>query len=113
MNTRQRGTEWEQEARCYLESKGYFIIGMNFFCPFGEIDIIAAKDNDIVFIEVKYRKSAKYGYAVEAVTPMKQRKIRKTAMYYLAGHEKFAQAGCRFDVIAIDAGEITHFEDAF
>ena len=110
MNTRQRGKEWEQKVCRYLKDKGYFIVDVNFACACGEIDIIAAQRQTLVFIEVKYRRNARYGYALEAVTPAKQKKIRRTADVYLAKH---AGADCRFDVIGIDDGEITHIEDAF
>ena len=95
MNTRQRGKEWEQKVCRYLKDKGYFIVDVNFACACGEIDIIAAQRQTLVFIEVK---------------------IRRTADVYLAKHAQntvFAGADCRFDVIGIDDGEITHIEDAF
>lgn len=116
MNTRQRGKEWEQKVCRYLKDKGYFIVDVNFACVCGEIDIIAAQRQTLVFIEVKYRRNARYGYALEAVTPAKQKKIRRTADVYLAKHAQntvFAGVDCRFDVIGIDDGEITHIEDAF
>ena len=116
MNTRQRGKEWEQKVCRYLKDKGYFIVDVNFACACGEIDIIAAQRQTLVFIEVKYRRNARYGYALEAVTPAKQKKIRRTADVYLAKPSQntvFAGADCRFDVIGIDDGEITHIEDAF
>ena len=111
-----RGKEWEQKVCRYLKDKGYFIVDVNFACACGEIDIIAAQRQTLVFIEVKYRRNARYGYALEAVTPAKQKKIRRTADVYLAKHAQntvFAGADCRFDVIGIDDGEITHIEDAF
>ena len=100
MNTRQRGKEWEQKVCRYLKDKGYFIVDVNFACACGEIDIIAAQRQTLVFIEVKYRRNARYGYALEAVTPAKQKKIRRTADVYLAKHAQntvFAGADCRFD----------------
>ena len=66
MNTRQRGKEWEQKVCRYLKDKGYFIVDVNFACACGEIDIIAAQRQTLVFIEVKYRRNARYGYALEA-----------------------------------------------
>ena len=62
MNTRQRGKEWEQKVCRYLKDKGYFIVDVNFACACGEIDIIAAQRQTLVFIEVKYRRNARYGY---------------------------------------------------
>ena len=51
MNTRQRGKEWEQKVCRYLKDKGYFIVDVNFACACGEIDIIAAQRQTLVFIE--------------------------------------------------------------
>ena len=53
MNTRQRGKEWEQKVCRYLKDKGYFIVDVNFACACGEIDIIAAQRQTLVFIEGK------------------------------------------------------------
>ena len=116
MNTRQRGKEWEQKVCRYLKDKGYFIVDVNFACACGEIDIIAGRKISAFFSIQTYRRNTQYGYALEAVTPAKQKKIRRTADVYLAKHAQntaFAGADCRFDVIGIDDGEITHIEDAF
>lgn len=87
---------------------------MNFFCKFGEIDIIASKDDILVFVEVKARKNIIYGYPRESVTTSKQRKIIKTARYYIM-KKKYENVQCRFDIIEIIYEDkiINHIENAF
>ena len=73
--------------------------------------MIAKYNNTLVIIEVKYRKSAKFGKGYEAVNYTKQQKIIKTLQYYI--NEKNVKMPVRFDVISIDDNEITHIENAF
>ena len=113
VNKRATGTDNEQRATEYLIDNGYSILERNFRNKTGEIDIIAKNDNLIVFVEVKYRSSKKYGYAVEAVSYRKQQIIRQVAMYYLTTRYKSYDIPCRFDVIGIDGTDITHIKNAF
>lgn len=86
---------------------------MNYRCYFGEIDIIA-KDRDVlVFCEVKYRSTLKYGEGLEAVGYKKQRRISMCALYYIT--EKYIeQCPVRFDVISIlGNGEVRIIKNAF
>ncbi len=85
----------------------------------GEIDIIARRDETLVFFEVKTRSGDEFGFPVESVTAAKQRQVRKIALGYLLKHglaeEKTA---CRFDVLSVIClGEsrfrLTHYENAF
>lgn len=114
INTRETGKSYEVIAKKYLENKNYKIIEMNFFCKLGEIDIIANNDNILVFVEVKARKDTKHGYPREAVTKSKQRKIIKTAKYYIM-KKNLDDIQCRFDVIEIIYEDkiINHLENAF
>lgn len=113
MNKRSIGKEFEQRAVDFLQDKGYLILERNYQCKFGEIDIIALDREYLVFVEVKYRKNRESGYPEEAVNYQKQRKISKTAGYYCLQKNILENVCCRFDVIAIDAGEIRHYENAF
>ena len=113
INKRVTGSFNEQSAAEYLIDNGYTILERNFSCKKGEIDIIAKKDNMIVFVEVKYRSSKRYGYAIEAVNYRKQQTIRQVAMYYLTTRYKRCDIPCRFDVIGIDGTDITHIKNAF
>ena len=106
------GNSGEDKACEYLVNKGYKILRRNFKTKIGEIDIIAKIDNITVFVEVKCRQSAMFGLPREAVTPFKQRKIRQVATQYLKNHDGI-YTSCRFDVIDILDGKITHIENCF
>ncbi len=113
VNKRTIGADKEQLAVEFLIDNGYKVLERNFRNRTGEIDIIASKDNYIVFIEVKYRSSNRYGSAIEAVNYKKQQTIRKVAGYYLTTRYKSCDIPCRFDVLGIDGGTITHIKNAF
>ena len=84
----------------YLVSEGYLILEKNFRCACGEIDIIAAKENVIYFIEVKTRANANYGEPFESVNLLKTARIRNTASYYLVS-KHLNNSEVSFDVISI------------
>ena len=84
MNTKQMtGNAGEREATKYLSNLGYEILCNNFRCIQGEIDIIAKDQKELVFIEVKTRRSTRYGEAREAVDEKKQKHIKNAIRYYL------------------------------
>ena len=112
-STRQIGAEKEQLAVAYLQEQGYEIIACNFVCRQGEIDLIARKSPYLIFIEVKYRKSNRFGSAEEAVTMKKQMRIQKAAQYYLYKEKIPQNTPCRFDVVAINQEQIELIENAF
>ena len=109
----------ESLAAEYLRKKHYELVGVNYRCRFGEIDIIAENKKYLVFVEVKLRKSAKFAEAMEFVDRRKQERLRQTAVMYLAQCETEKQP--RFDVIEVYAPEglatkkpvLRHWEDAF
>lgn len=112
-----KGKAGEALALNYLKNNGFQIYEINYKKPSGEIDLIA-KDRDAwVFIEVKYRKNLDFGYPREAVNRSKQKRIGKTALWYLK-EMQLDDVNIRFDVIEIyyeSNGEqvINHFESAF
>ncbi|HNS55982.1 MAG TPA: YraN family protein [Smithellaceae bacterium] len=110
------GRDGEQIAVAYLKKNGYRICETNFRCPLGEIDIIAREKKEIVFIEVKTRKSNKLGYPEQAVGAKKQAKLSQLALWYLQKN-KLADANARFDVVAItlhpEGNEIRLIKNAF
>ncbi len=112
MNTKILGNTGEVVAQQYLKKNKYKIIDTNFSCKLGEIDIIATKNDVIVFVEVKSKSSKKYGLPREMVTFYKQNKIKLVASYYLQKNSAFNK-NCRFDVIEILDGQINHIENAF
>ena len=101
MNSRKRiGNYGEQKAVEFLEKNGYLIIERNFTCRQGEIDIIATKNEEIIFIEVKTRSSLTFGVPCESVTSIKQKHIFKSARYYLHLHH-MENCFVRFDVVKV------------
>ena len=110
------GKRNEDLAAWYLKENGYKIIEQNYRNRIGEIDIIAQEKKTIVFVEVKSRRSIRYGSPKWAVTPKKQRKISMVALYYLKA-TKQSDAKARFDVVAItsnrDEPQIEIVKNAF
>lgn len=100
MENRKIGILGENLATKYLEDKGYIIIGRNFECKQGEIDIIAQDKNEIVFVEVKTRTTFKYGKPVDAVTNVKQKHIEKSASFYIYKNN-LEKSFIRLDVIEV------------
>ena len=110
--TRHIGFKQEQVALNFLKKKGLKLISQNFSNKGGEIDIIMKdiKKNEIIFIEVKYRKSNLYGTAAEMVTYQKQQKIINTSIYFLKKHNLYDKIPIRFDIIAINNDPISPIE---
>lgn len=110
------GKEGEKIAAAYLKKNGYRISDINFRCPLGEVDIVAGENKEIVFIEVKTRKSNRLGYPEQAVGIRKQKKMSQLALWYLQKN-KIADAAARFDVVAItmysEGNDIKLIKNAF
>ncbi len=100
-NTRKLGAYGEQIAINYLNTEKYQILKSNFHSRFGEIDIIAQKENTIIFIEVKTRTSNTFGTPEESLTPQKRRKIIKTALTFLKEKAPGKRISWRIDLIAV------------
>ncbi len=117
-NPTKRGNQGENAAARYLEQNGWTICCRNYHSMYGEIDLIAANEEYIAFVEVKTRKPNSLYTAAEAVTVSKQRRIIKTAQQYLMEYQTDKQP--RFDVCEVyhadteeDLWEICYLEDAF
>lgn len=89
----------EEAAVSYLLKNKYKIIKRNYSNKCGEIDIIAQKDDDLVFVEVKTRNSDEFGTPAQAVTYYKKRNIINTAKWYLAKNP--TELNIRFDIIEV------------
>ncbi|STO32017.1 Uncharacterised protein family UPF0102 [Fusobacterium necrogenes] len=98
-NNREIGDKYEEKAVKLLISRGYEIVERNYRVKAGEIDIIAKFEDTIVFVEVKYRKTLKYGYGLEAVDYKKIRRIYNAAKVYLMLNKKLSSK-TRFDCIS-------------
>ena len=114
MNNRAKGSSYEQQAASFFEDMGCEVLEKNYRRKTGEIDLIVRDGNTYVFAEVKYRKNLRKGYPEAAVTPEKQRRIFRTAQWYLKEHRLLPEGtACRFDVISILDGEIRQIRNAF
>jgi putative endonuclease len=122
----------EDQAASFLQDKGYRLVARNARTPYGEIDLVAqlcvcgqadpqyrlASPPLTVFVEVKTRRSLKFGYPEMSVTARKRAHLLDAAQAYLQLHPELA-GDWRVDVIAIllkgqdEAPEILHFENAF
>ena len=98
-NRSTKGRTCEQLALNYLIKNGLKLIEQNFNSRYGEIDLIMQHQNSVVFIEVRYRKNENFGGAKASVTPTKQNKIQKTALYYM--QKQGREFNARFDVVAM------------
>lgn len=93
----------ETYAVQFLIKQGLKCLARNYGCRLGEIDLIMQSPcGTLVFVEVRRRRSAQFGGALQSVTRQKQQKIMKAANYYLMQHPKMGHQGIRFDVLALD-----------
>lgn len=98
----QAGENAEQAACDFLLAKQFKLIERNVRYPFGEIDLLMQDGKELVFVEVRFRRNQQFGGGVESVTLSKQKKMENAAQAWLSSHRQWANAGCRFDVVAID-----------
>ena len=118
MNRKGLGNKGEETAAAYLEQKGYAILERQYRTPVGEIDLIARDGKTLAFIEVKTRRSARYGQPAAAVGTEKQRRITRAALWYMMNKKQGEAPPCRFDVVEIyatpdGAWKVRHLENAF
>jgi putative endonuclease len=112
-----QGDQAEAWALDYLQKNGWQLVVANFRSAFGEIDLIVKQQQLLLFVEVKQRRSARFGSAQAMVTTQKQHKIILTSQYFLQQHSQYQQYHLRYDVIAIDTQgstpQITWLPNAF
>jgi len=113
MHNSARGKKGEDLAADNLLADGFEVIARNFRSKFGEIDIIALKNETIIFVEVK--SWVKYGaedlqYSIDV---KKQQKIIKTAKYFLLENRKYSNMSIQFDVIFVKNNIVNHLASAF
>ena len=112
MDTRTSGIRGEAEAVRYVTDIGMTVLARNYRAAGGEIDLIARDGDVVAFIEVKSRRSPRYGAPEEAVTPAKMRNIVRAATAYLQKN-RLLDAPVRFDVMAIEGEDIRYYRSAF
>lgn len=116
MNTKTTGAEGEDRACEYLLSKGFAIIERNWRTKGGEIDIIASKNDTIVFLEVKTLPNGTIDMIQRELNYQKQQRILKTSKRFLLNHRQYSNSYVRYDVIVIDMpgfDPVYHIENAF
>jgi putative endonuclease len=109
--TYDKGLAGEGQAVQYLENQGMSLVHRRYRASGGEIDMIMLDGETLVFVEVKLRGTGREGEGLMAVTSKKQRRIVKTALYYLAEHDH--DGPVRFDVVEVTAEGVLHVPDAF
>ena len=114
------GKSGEDEAAKVLEKKGYKILDRNYRTRYGEVDIVARDGQTIVFVEVKKRRSNRYGSAKEAIGQKKMKRLAMAAKDYILKHSEGHAKGLnsRFDVVSIEThrdlnGRVEHVKNAF
>jgi len=107
-----QGEKSEHQAYHYLLQQGLQLVEKNFSCKYGEIDLIMREANILVIVEVRFRKSNKYGGALESISQKKQSRIIATTQYYLSSHK--IDSLIRFDVITMSNDhDINWIKNAF
>lgn len=104
----------EKLAKEYLEQNKYKILTTNFYCRQGEIDIIAKKEDTVIFVEVKTRSNTAYGKPADAITEKKKIRMLKAINYYLYKYD--VREYVRIDAIEVSFKEnkwnINHIKNA-
>jgi putative endonuclease len=113
-----QGSHFEQQACQFLQQQGLMLIAQNWQQPrVGELDLVMLEKgsawNTLVFIEVRQRQSSNFGDAALSITKAKQRKIIKTAKYFLQQHPEYADYDCRFDVMAYNVEQAQNLITAY
>lgn len=101
MKRQATGNLGEKLAAEFLKKRGYHILQANYRCPEGEVDIVARWQDCLVFVEVRTKRSQKYGSPEESITLAKMDKLRRVAAHYRQTHSD-SPASWRIDVVAIE-----------
>jgi len=117
------GQHKEQQAATWLKKQGFKIIAQNYLCKGGhnrrggEIDLIGLNrsQNQLIFFEVKYRKSTAFGHPAEMITPQQQNRLLRCAQVFLQKYPQYQDYAMQFDVLTFldKQTEPEHIENAF
>lgn len=116
LSTREKGNWGEDRAVNFLLSQKYEILDRNYRIRTGEIDIVALKDDTVVFVEVKSLPHGNLEILSHELNSTKQKKIIKTSKSYLQNHRQYSNRFIRYDVLAIDVpglDPVHHIVNAF
>jgi putative endonuclease len=106
------GQAGEDRAAAWYRARGYRVLERNWRCREGELDLVVSRGRTLVFVEVKARRTDRFGIPAEAITPTKQRRLRGLARRYLEASGA-RPSELRFDVVSILAGELEVIPAAF
>ena len=106
------GQAGEDRAAAWYRARGYEVLARNWRCRDGELDLVVGRGRTLVFVEVKARRTDRFGTPAEAVTPAKQRRLRTLARRYLDAAD-LRPKSLRFDVVSILGGTLEVIEAAF
>jgi len=106
------GASGETATAAWYVAHGYDVLDRNWRCPEGELDLVLRRGGEVVFCEVKTRSSLAYGSPLEAVGPVKQRRLRILAVRWL-DQASVRPVSLRFDVAGVLDGEVEVIEAAF
>jgi len=95
------GEQAERQAEAFLLKQGLTLRERNYRCSGGEIDLIMVDADQLVFVEVRFRKQSAYGSPLESVGAQKQQKLHTAAQHYLQHHKLSEKVSCRFDVVGL------------
>jgi len=100
------GDQGENQALALLTAHGLHLLARNLSCPLGEIDLVMRDGDVLVFVEVRARRSKRYGGAAASISPAKRRRLRRTAGFFLPmlarQYWRHVEPPCRFDVVALE-----------
>jgi putative endonuclease len=102
--TQRKGQFAEKLACEYLKQQGLSFISKNYYCRYGEIDLIMKQDEMIVFVEVRYRKANNLVDSISSIDEKKQQKLYRSAENYLQQNRIHQSIPARFDVVAVTQG---------
>ncbi len=102
MNT--LGEAAEQAAAAHLQAAGLRVLVRNYMCRLGEIDLVCADGDVLVFVEVRQRRSERYGGAAASITARKRQRILSAARHYLMRLGR--EPACRFDVVLMQGADL-------
>ncbi|HEX2064494.1 MAG TPA: YraN family protein [Acidimicrobiales bacterium] len=114
--TRQRqvlGASGEEKVAAWYRERGYEVLSRNWRRREGELDLVLGTEGLVVFCEVKTRSSDAFGAPAEAVTPVKQARLRRLAAQWLGEQGKAHRGQLRFDVASVLGGRVEVLEGAF
>ena len=113
MPRRGSGYDAERRAAWWYRLRGWRILGENVWAAGNELDLIVRRGRAIRFVEVKEKKSSRFGDPLEMITAEKQRRLRRAAESWLDARPELARLAVGFDVIAVREGRVQRVPQAF